>query len=403
MLPARNFYRALFMVFLLIQLSPFFYGCASGGHSRGKLSDAMKKASDRHSDDRTNRTRHNSQERYSNQKHRTKESGSSSSGGSCLFSLLDITLGEPEERTDYEYSQKKNQQTFPGYETEEEEEDSMEEEPMPDQLAGPNFSEQESTQPQVSDESDLQPPPQNTHIFKAETPPDSPEPEGNMEQLELTPIEKQKLDAQNDMEAEQEAPPIIKSKATHQPVNDEQERKKDSFVILGGGSGLIRGADFEKWNHLQIGVGDYLDEHSRLEIYLSGVWVPIRKTSTLDQSIDHGLGGFSIGGNYKFFTTPRHTFLGQYFVLGLAYNHLFWSYENPIQVGNSTIRNDNTGAVELSAGIGLHLVQHKKLQIGAEILPGVLLWNNTTYHDFENDVLSFPFVVKFRATVSILN
>jgi hypothetical protein len=148
-------------------------------------------------------------------------------------------------------------------------------------------------------------------------------------------------------------------------------------------------------------VGGYLDERQRLEGFAGAGYPLIDEAADLDRSIDD-IWLVNFGVRYKFFTTPRHTFLGHYFTVGLAYSQLHWSYENPIQLDNETIRRDDLEGLELFAGMGLHLAQTERFQLGLEVLPSMTLWAAHTAQGFDNDVFGDFYTLEVRLTTSFL-
>lgn len=187
-------------------------------------------------------------------------------------------------------------------------------------------------------------------------------------------------------------------------VNGIIESDEGTMFSMTGGSGLIKGDDFYGLNHINLSFGGYFEEHHRGELFIGFGWTPIRETSELDKSLDEGVFLLNAGFAYKYFTTSRHTFLGQYFIFGLAFNHMFWRYKNPIIVEDGlSIRSDNLEGIEFFTGLGVHLAQTQYFQIGAEVLPGVIFWDMYTSKGFDNDVFGPFWMLKFKITLSLLS
>lgn len=190
---------------------------------------------------------------------------------------------------------------------------------------------------------------------------------------------------------------------TEPPHHFTDVSSKDYLFSLTGGTGFIGGEDFYGTKHFSVSIGDYVSEYQRFELFGQVLWAPVKETSELDQSIEDGIFMIGAGINYKWFTTPRHTFLGQYFILGAAVNEMFWSYENTIMVEDGEeIGSDHITGLELTAGLGVHLVQTQDVQIGVEVLPNIMFWGFTTSEGFSNDVFSHFTGVKFRVTVTFM-
>ena len=178
-------------------------------------------------------------------------------------------------------------------------------------------------------------------------------------------------------------------------------QKEPWLIGLSAGYGVIRGDDIYQLNQFNLSVGGYMDEHQRLEGFLGFGYPLIDETADLNSSIDD-IWLVEFGLCYKLFTTPRHTFLGHYFIAGLAYSRLFWSYENAVQLDQEVIRTDDLAGLELFVGMGLHLAQTDRFQLGLEALPSVTLWNSQTDKGFDNDVFGDFYTLKVRLTMSFL-
>jgi hypothetical protein len=185
------------------------------------------------------------------------------------------------------------------------------------------------------------------------------------------------------------------------PLPSPGKEKEPWLIGLSAGYGVIRGDDIYQLNQVDLSVGGYLDEHQRLEGFVGIGYPLIDETADLNSSIDD-IWFVNLGGCYKYFTTPRHTFLGHYFIVGLAFTQLYWSYENAIQLDDETIRNDSLQGLELFAGMGLNLAQTERFQLGLEALPSMTLWESQTDKGFDNDVFGNFYTVKVRLTASLL-
>lgn len=180
-----------------------------------------------------------------------------------------------------------------------------------------------------------------------------------------------------------------------------KEGAQPSVFGLTAGYGFINGEDIYRIDHLDISAGGYLDANQRVEGFIGIGYPLIDETAELNRSVD-GIWLSTIGLRYKYFTTPRYTFLGHYFTAGAAYTSLRWTYENPIQAGDKQIKNDALEGLELFVGMGLNLAQTENFQLGLEILPSVILWNGDTSEGFDNDVFGDFYALKLRLTLSYL-
>jgi len=171
--------------------------------------------------------------------------------------------------------------------------------------------------------------------------------------------------------------------------------KLDWFTIAGG-TGLVKNEDFYGFNHGNLAIGTFLEEKHYLELAVGFSWSPVQETSLLNESLDGGVNVFQIGVGYKYYLTPRHTFMGLYICGGLGYAYMRWSYKNPFQamsydeygneLGYETISSDGLSGFEVYAGLGINILQTDGFQLGGEILPGAILWGGETSEGFDNDV-----------------
>ena len=183
-----------------------------------------------------------------------------------------------------------------------------------------------------------------------------------------------------------------------------------AWLSIRGGTGLIKGKDYFGLNHFNLAVAAFPEPQHRVEFNAGFAWAPIQHTSALKQSLDGGVTLLNLGLNYKWFTTPEHTFLGQYFTFGFKYNYMIWSYKNPILAdyyddwgnyeGTDEITGDGLSGFEFYSGIGFHVLQVKGFQIGTELSPGVIFWVWETTEGFENDVFPTFWYIKFKVLIN---
>lgn len=188
------------------------------------------------------------------------------------------------------------------------------------------------------------------------------------------------------------------------PGPDKSVAKSQQGLIfsLAGGAGLFKSDDFHPLTHFDLSLGVYVTERHRWELYAGFGWAQVDKSDTLENAIDGGISKLSLGLRYKYFTTPRYTFLGHYLIVGAGYTDMLWRYRNDIQVDGRTIGSDSIGGVEVFAGMGFHLMQTRHFQFGVEVLPSAILWFPYTREGFDNDIFGNPMMLKLRCTVSFL-
>ncbi|MBT8341556.1 MAG: hypothetical protein HKP58_06815 [Desulfatitalea sp.] len=187
------------------------------------------------------------------------------------------------------------------------------------------------------------------------------------------------------------------------PKSTAEPSEADSLVVsLGGGLGFFLQDDFYPMNHVDLSLGWYLSEKSRLELYLGFGWAQVFNSETLKEAIDGGIHQYGMGLRYKYYTTPRHTFLGHYFLAGFGLHTMYWSYRNTLFVDGRSVKSDHISGVELFVGTGIHLVQTDHFQFGIEAAPSFTAWGFHTHEGFENDVFDNPLMLKLRLTASYI-
>ena len=182
-----------------------------------------------------------------------------------------------------------------------------------------------------------------------------------------------------------------------------------NWFTLSGGTGLLKKDDFFGLNHASLALGAYAAQRHYFEVYVGISWAPVQETSMLSESLDGGVTLLQIGGGYKFYTTPRHTFLGLYLCAGLGYAYMRWSYKNPFEamaydengneLGMETISGDGVSGFEMFAGLGINLIQSKNFQLGAEVLPGLITWGGETSEGFNNDIFDTFYYTKLKLSL----
>ncbi|MDH3974746.1 MAG: hypothetical protein OEV42_10755 [Deltaproteobacteria bacterium] len=185
---------------------------------------------------------------------------------------------------------------------------------------------------------------------------------------------------------------------------DSSGNGEGAVFSISGDSAAINGKKFNDLNNINLSVGGYLDEFNRLEFLVGYGQTAASLDSYLADSLDGNINLLTYGFSYKRYMTPRHTFLGQYFLFGMAMNDMYWTYKNAITAADGeTITSDSISGLELFAGLGFNLAQTKNLHIGGEIVPSMISWERHTRHGFENDVFDTFWMTKFRVVFSFIS
>ena len=183
---------------------------------------------------------------------------------------------------------------------------------------------------------------------------------------------------------------------------DSLNRIHGRVFTISGGPGLLSGEDYYGYHHVNLGFGICSKEHHIAQLYIGYMSVPVSTTGALHRSLDNGVLLLQAGGEIKYFMTPQYTFMGQYFIGGLAFHYMLWTYKNTIYADGESINSDSVTGFELYAGAGVNLMQTRYFQMGGECLPGVILWNNETSRGFKNDVFGTFWHVKFRINFNFI-
>ncbi len=174
------------------------------------------------------------------------------------------------------------------------------------------------------------------------------------------------------------------------------------------GNGAITSEKFTGFRGVGIEYSLLTQEKFRIDFEFEIYQAPIQETSGLNQSLKGGVFLFNFGVDLNFFTTPEHTFFGNYFFIGGGLSLLSWEYQHPIYLEHDydteRITSDSVPGIDLHAGVGINVMQTDFLRIGAEVMPGILLWNPETTEGFTNDVfkpfayIKVNFVIRFQMT-----
>lgn len=185
---------------------------------------------------------------------------------------------------------------------------------------------------------------------------------------------------------------------------------RPSWFSLSFGKALTTQDGFAGLNQFNFMFGGYSSQRGRVEAVIGVGWAPVDEGSELRNSLEDNVIILSIGVAGKYYFTPRHTFLGNYFLGGLSLNLMLWKYKNPIEAdvyddygnvtGTEEIDSDHIGGLDIYLGIGFNLAQTRRFQLGVEAVPGILLWGIQTHEGFDNDVFKAAAYAKLKVVVN---
>lgn len=196
---------------------------------------------------------------------------------------------------------------------------------------------------------------------------------------------------------------------THSSVYDSNvviEDPKTPWLTIAGGTGVLKENDFYGLNHFNLALGTFIKGRHYVELAAGFSLAPVQETSLLSESLEDGVYLLQIGLGYKFYVTPKHTFMGFYLCAGLGYAYMRWSYKNPFEamaydeygdeLGMETISSDGVSGFEMYTGLGLNVIQTEGFQLGGEVLPGFIAWGGQTSEGFDNDVFDTFYYTKLK-------
>jgi len=185
-----------------------------------------------------------------------------------------------------------------------------------------------------------------------------------------------------------------------EPIEPQQDEPvdEDTFEIgLVGGYGLLSGDEIDGYPIVGLAIGA-TSKTKKVGGTLRLTFGFPRLTDAT--GISEGIKGeseLSIEGLFRLYTTPIHTFVGFCFIGGVRWSMLNWEYENPIAYDDGygnlyEIYGDNLQSLSPFLGIGLNLVQTRRLVIGSDLTAGYKIYKWNTEEGFDNDVLDDEWV-----------
>ena len=196
------------------------------------------------------------------------------------------------------------------------------------------------------------------------------------------------------------------------------EKKKSKNINLGRahwlgfqfGTGILSSDSFYGISSFALTGNQYTGKKRSFSYELGCDYAPLQTTETatfdpLEDEIVQGLEGGIVsvfaGIKKRWYTTPKYTFLGNYFAVGARIHSMFFEYKNELQIDEfdeygilidtDYVKHDQIWGVDFNVATAVNIMQFKYLRIGIEFNPGVTIWWFDTYQGFTNDVFA-PFV-----------
>jgi len=199
-----------------------------------------------------------------------------------------------------------------------------------------------------------------------------------------------------------------------------EEKPKDLSFGINTGTGMLSTESFYGITSFAFGLEQFYQSRRSAFIELGGFYSPLQTvesdefdpdSDTIVQALDGGIFSLYAQIRLRFYTTPKHTFLGNYFGLGLGVQSMFWNYKNDLEIaeyddngdyiGTDTVNDDQLWGLDLNGSAGLNLVQTDHFIMGVEFIPGIIIWGPETYQGFTNDVFAPFFYLKTNVNFMI--
>ncbi len=197
------------------------------------------------------------------------------------------------------------------------------------------------------------------------------------------------------------ASPDMATSQTNESINSSPQHSQTVFT-LSAGTGNMSDDNLDALKQLDLSIGFQEKDKHRFDIYLGYGWISPASSGILKSAIDGNAHLATVGLRYKAFFTPSHTLLGVYLTAGIAWDWLYWQYENEIEADGRPVDSDSLSGGELFVGAGLNVVQTKNVQIGVEAVPTFIWLPDYTDEGFENDFFDDNLVLKLRVSLSWL-
>ncbi len=192
-----------------------------------------------------------------------------------------------------------------------------------------------------------------------------------------------------------------------------EQATKDMLVGVTAGTGMLSTESFYGMTSFSVGLEQFYQSKRSAFIELGGFYSPLQTvesdkfdpaSDTIVQALDGGIFSLYAQIRLRFYTTPKHTFLGNYFGFGAGVHSMFWNYRNDLEiteydefdnpVGTDTVSNDQLWGLDLNGSAGINIIQAEHFVLGAEFIPGIIIWGPETYQGFTNDVFAPFFYLK---------
>jgi hypothetical protein len=189
----------------------------------------------------------------------------------------------------------------------------------------------------------------------------------------------------------------------------EGEPLTDLWLGMKFGTGIMSTESFYGVTSFVLTGNQFIGDKRSLSFDLGLDYSPLQTTRSVNfdpeedrivKALDGGVITLFAGMNYRFYTTPKHTFIGNYFSAGAGVKSMFWSYKNPVEIseydesgnflGTETVSSDQLWGFDLNAALGLNYIQFRHFRLGVEFNPGFTIWGFNTREGFSNDIFD-PF------------
>jgi len=201
---------------------------------------------------------------------------------------------------------------------------------------------------------------------------------------------------------------VFKDSANHK--EDEQKVLKDLWLGVQFGTGIMSTESFYGISSFSIIGNQFYGERKSFNLEFGGSYSPLQTTENAEfdpnedeitKALDGGIFSLYAGIKLRYYTTPKKTFLGNYFGFGAGVQSMFWTYKNALEIdeydendnitGTETIKSDQLWGFDVNCVAALNYIQTKWFILGIEFNPGIIIWGPETHEGFSNDVF-LPFL-----------
>jgi hypothetical protein len=138
----------------------------------------------------------------------------------------------------------------------------------------------------------------------------------------------------------------------HGESGEDGKPLKDLWLGLKFGTGVMNTESFYGLTSFALTGNQFIADKNSLSFDLGLEYSPLQTTRTTEfdpeedkivKALEGGVITLFAGMNFRYYTTPKHTFIGNYFSAGAGVKSMFWSYKNPIEISEYSVYRYESG------------------------------------------------------------